>query len=150
MPLAVNLSPRQFMHRGPVVDPALLKETGIDPALLEFEITETALMQHAEQTLEMLGQINSMGIRLSIDDFGTGYSSLAYLRRFPVDKIKIDRTFIKDRRTATRSAIVARDHRAVEQPADTVVAEGVETEAQYACCSRTVASMRRAICSRSR
>ncbi|QBE62485.1 bifunctional diguanylate cyclase/phosphodiesterase [Pseudoduganella lutea] len=134
VPLAVNLSPRQFMHRG--LMPAIrriLDETGIDPALLEFEITETALMQHGEQTLDILGQINAMGIRLSIDDFGTGYSSLAYLKRFPVKKIKIDRAFIKDlEKSAEDRAIVAAIIALSDSLQLSVVAEGVETEGHYA------------------
>ncbi|HEX8602173.1 MAG TPA: EAL domain-containing protein [Pseudoduganella sp.] len=133
VPLAVNLSPRQFMHTGLV--PAIrriLADTGIDPALLEFEITETALMQHGKQTLDILGQINAMGIRLSIDDFGTGYSSLAYLKRFPVKKIKIDRAFIKDLdKSAEDRAIVAAIIALSDSLQLSVVAEGVETEAHY-------------------
>ncbi|MES2298790.1 MAG: EAL domain-containing protein [Pseudomonadota bacterium] len=133
VPLAVNLSPRQFMHRG-LVDSIrrILDDTGIDPALIEFEITETALMQHGEHTLEILGQINAMGIRLSIDDFGTGYSSLAYLKRFPVKKIKIDRAFIKDLEQSTEDqAIVAAIMALSNSLQLSVVAEGVETEGQF-------------------
>jgi diguanylate cyclase (GGDEF)-like protein/PAS domain S-box-containing protein len=138
VPLAVNLSPRQFMHRG-LVDSirCILEDTGIDPALIEFEITETALMQHGEQTLEILGHINAMGIRLSIDDFGTGYSSLAYLKRFPVKKIKIDRAFIKDlEQSAEDRAIVAAIIALSNSLQLSVVAEGVETEGQYALLQR--------------
>jgi diguanylate cyclase (GGDEF)-like protein/PAS domain S-box-containing protein len=139
VPLAVNLSPRQFMHRGLIESiRRILDETGIDPALIEFEITETALMQHGEQTLEILGQINSMGIRLSIDDFGTGYSSLAYLKRFPVRKIKIDRAFIKDLEgSAEDRAIVAAIIALSTSLQLSVVAEGVETEGQYALLERS-------------
>ena len=138
VPLAVNLSPRQFMHRGLVESiRRILDETGIAPAMIEFEITETALMQHGEQTLEILGQINAMGIRLSIDDFGTGYSSLAYLKRFPVKKIKIDRAFIKDlEESAEDRAIVAAIIALSDSLQLSVVAEGVETEAQYALLQR--------------
>jgi diguanylate cyclase (GGDEF)-like protein/PAS domain S-box-containing protein len=138
VPLAVNLSPRQFMHRGLIESiRRILDETGIDPSLIEFEITETALMQHGEQTLDILGQINAMGIRLSIDDFGTGYSSLAYLKRFPVKKIKIDRAFIKDlEESAEDRAIVAAIIALSDSLQLSVVAEGVETEAQYALLQR--------------
>ncbi|MFS2137405.1 EAL domain-containing protein [Duganella sp. Dugasp56] len=138
VPLAVNLSPRQFMHRGLIGSiRAILDETGIDPSLIEFEITETALMQHGEQTLDILGQINAMGIRLSIDDFGTGYSSLAYLKRFPVKKIKIDRAFIKElEESAEDRAIVAAIIALSHSLQLSVVAEGVETEGQYALLQR--------------
>jgi diguanylate cyclase (GGDEF)-like protein/PAS domain S-box-containing protein len=130
VPLAVNLSARQFMHKGLVPSiRRILDETGIDPALLEFEITETALMQHGEQTLEILGQINAMGLRLSIDDFGTGYSSLAYLKRFPVRKIKIDRAFVKDlEHSAEDRAIVSAIVALSDSLQLSVVAEGIETE----------------------
>jgi diguanylate cyclase (GGDEF)-like protein/PAS domain S-box-containing protein len=133
VPLAVNLSPRQFMHRGLVESiRRIVDETGIDPALIEFEITETALMQHGEQTLEILGQINSMGIRLSIDDFGTGYSSLAYLKRFPVKKVKIDRAFIKDLEDSAEDRAIVGAIIALSYSLQlSVVAEGVETEGQY-------------------
>jgi len=132
VPLAINLSARQFMHRG-LVDSirAIVDETGIDPALLEFEITETALMQHGGLTLETLGQIFRMGIRLSIDDFGTGYSSLAYLKRFPVRKIKIDRAFVRELETSSEDqAIVAAIMALADSLQMAVVAEGVETEGQ--------------------
>jgi EAL domain-containing protein (putative c-di-GMP-specific phosphodiesterase class I) len=151
VPLAVNLSARQFMHRGLIESiRRIVDETGIDPALLEFEITETALMQHGEQTLETLGQINAMGIRLSIDDFGTGYSSLAYLKRFPVHKIKIDRAFVATWKSSEDRAIVAAIMALAGSLQLSVVAEGVETEAQLALLRATAASMRRAICFRSR
>ncbi|MDC8757652.1 bifunctional diguanylate cyclase/phosphodiesterase [Janthinobacterium fluminis] len=138
VPLAVNLSPRQFMHRDLVGSiRRILDETGIDPALLEFEITETALMQHGEHTLAILGQINAMGIRLSIDDFGTGYSSLAYLKRFPVKKVKIDRAFVKDlEHSAEDRAIVAAIIALADSLQLSTVAEGVETEAQFALLQR--------------
>ncbi|WP_300749754.1 EAL domain-containing protein [Janthinobacterium sp.] len=134
VPLAVNLSPRQFMHKGLVASIAsILKESGIDPALLEFEITETALMQHGEHTLDILRQINAMGLRLSIDDFGTGYSSLAYLKRFPVKKVKIDRAFIKDLgQSAEDRAIVSAIIALADSLQLSAVAEGVETEEQFA------------------
>jgi EAL domain-containing protein (putative c-di-GMP-specific phosphodiesterase class I) len=134
VPLAINLSARQFMHRGLMESiRRIVDETGIDPGLLEFEITETALMQHGGQTLETLGQIYRMGIRLSIDDFGTGYSSLAYLKRFPVRKIKIDRAFVRELEASSEDqAIVAAIMALAGSLGLSVVAEGVETEGQLA------------------
>jgi EAL domain-containing protein (putative c-di-GMP-specific phosphodiesterase class I) len=134
VPLAVNLSARQFMHRGLIESiRSIVSDTGIDPGMLEFEITETALMQHGGQTLETLEQISAMGIRLSIDDFGTGYSSLAYLKRFPVHKIKIDRAFVRDLESSAEDrAIVAAIMALAGSLQLTVVAEGVETGAQLA------------------
>ncbi|WP_083685490.1 EAL domain-containing protein [Massilia putida] len=134
LPLAVNLSARQFMHRGLIQSIRdIVDDTGIDPGLLEFEITETALMQHGGQTLETLGQIYRMGIRLSIDDFGTGYSSLAYLKRFPVRKIKIDRAFVRDLESSSEDqAIVAAIMALAGSLGMAVVAEGVENDAQLA------------------
>ncbi|MCA1247088.1 EAL domain-containing protein [Massilia sp. MS-15] len=133
VPLAINLSARQFMHDGLVESiRRIVGETGIDPALVEFEITETALMQHGGQTLDTLRQINDMGMRLSIDDFGTGYSSLAYLKRFPVRKIKIDRAFVRELEASSEDrAIVAAVMALANSLQLSVVAEGVETEGQY-------------------
>ncbi|MEN9866338.1 MAG: hypothetical protein RL748_1928 [Pseudomonadota bacterium] len=133
VPLAINLSPRQFLH-GNLINSiaAILHDTAMPPHLLEFEITETALMQHGEHPLDILRQINQMGIRLSIDDFGTGYSSLAYLKRFPVKKLKIDRTFVKDlEHSSDDRAIVAAVIALSSSLQLEVVAEGVETEEQY-------------------
>jgi EAL domain-containing protein (putative c-di-GMP-specific phosphodiesterase class I) len=134
VPLAINLSARQFMHGALLASiRRIVEETGIDPALIEFELTETALMQHGAQTLELLGQINRMGMRLSIDDFGTGYSSLAYLKRFPVRKIKIDRAFIRELEDSSEDrAIVAAVMALAGSLQLSVVAEGVETEGQFA------------------
>ena len=134
VPLAINLSARQFTHHG-LVDSirASVQGSGIDPALVEFEITETALMQHGGQTLDILRQIKAMGMCLSIDDFGTGYSSLAYLKRFPVRKIKIDRAFVRELEGSTEDrAIVAAVMALANSLQLSVVAEGVETEGQYA------------------
>ncbi|MBQ5948813.1 EAL domain-containing protein [Massilia sp. ST3] len=134
VPLAINLSARQFMHHGLVESiQRIVRDTGIDPRLVELEITETALMQHGGQTLEILRQINAMGMSLSIDDFGTGYSSLAYLKRFPVRKIKIDRAFVRELdASAEDRAIVAAVMALANSLQLSVVAEGVETESQYA------------------
>jgi EAL domain-containing protein (putative c-di-GMP-specific phosphodiesterase class I) len=93
--MAVNVSSKQLASDTFVGDvAAALRDSGIDPALLELEITETAIMRDAPAIAACLNQIKTLGVRLAIDDFGTGYSSLPYLRQFPIDSIKIDRSFI--------------------------------------------------------
>jgi EAL domain-containing protein (putative c-di-GMP-specific phosphodiesterase class I) len=132
VPVAVNLSGRQFMQRG-LADSIrrILEETGMPPSMLDLEITETTLMQSGGQTIEVLEQIDGMGVGLSIDDFGTGYSSLAYLKRFPVHKIKVDRAFVRELEVSAEDrAIVAAVMALANSLQLEVVAEGVETEAQ--------------------
>ena len=130
--VAVNLSARQFTHEKLLDDVArILAETGLDPAQLELEITESMVMQNAEQAVKLLNRLSAMGIHLSIDDFGTGYSSLSYLKRFPIDSVKIDRSFIRDipgdaDDAAITQAIIAMAHGL----RITVIAEGVETREQ--------------------
>ncbi len=130
--IAVNLSARQFNDPLlPRVVARALKETGLPPRLLELEITESTAMQQTDVTLRTLRKLKSLGVSIAIDDFGTGYSSLSYLRRFPVDKVKIDRSFVAEvpanrDQGAIVSAIVALAHALQIR----VVAEGVETEAQ--------------------
>ncbi|WP_299820193.1 EAL domain-containing protein [uncultured Jannaschia sp.] len=95
--VAVNLSPVQFKNPALVSEvEAALIESGLGPRRLELEITETVLLNQTDATLEVLIQLRDLGVRISMDDFGTGYSSLSYLRKFPFDKIKIDRSFISD------------------------------------------------------
>ncbi|MGR3633449.1 MAG: putative bifunctional diguanylate cyclase/phosphodiesterase [Limimaricola soesokkakensis] len=95
--VAVNLSPVQFRSMALISEvEAALKASGLAPERLELEITETVLLRHTELTLSILKRLRAIGVRISMDDFGTGYSSLSYLRTFPFDKIKIDRSFIKD------------------------------------------------------
>jgi EAL domain-containing protein (putative c-di-GMP-specific phosphodiesterase class I) len=95
--VAVNISAIQLQDSGFVAAVReILESTRLDPQWLELEITESAIMENPEQVVGILEELKALGLRLSIDDFGTGYSSLAYLRRFPVDKIKIDRSFIHD------------------------------------------------------
>ncbi len=132
MPVAVNLSARQFRQRD--LDQrirATIDSIGIDPALIEFEITESQLMQDPEHAILIMHSLIGRGVRLAIDDFGTGYSSLSYLTRFPVSSIKIDRSFVAD---ALRDEGAATIVRTIIEMAHTlgfvVVAEGVETEAQ--------------------
>lgn len=131
-PVAVNLSPRQFgqRHIAERIGEILL-ETGVPSSLIELEITETSLMQHTEQTLGTLSRLHKMGLKLAIDDFGIGYSSLSYLKRFPVDQLKIDQSFVRDigadpANAAIVSAIATLAHNLRLQ----VVAEGVETGEQ--------------------
>jgi diguanylate cyclase (GGDEF)-like protein/PAS domain S-box-containing protein len=132
VPVAINLSGRQFLAQdlGSVVK-RLLDKHGINPALIELEITESSLMVNTEEAVHTLEYLNSLGVSLAIDDFGTGYSSLSYLKRFPLDSLKIDRSFVRDITSDAEDAAITR---AVISMAHSlglkVVAEGVETEAQ--------------------
>jgi diguanylate cyclase (GGDEF)-like protein/PAS domain S-box-containing protein len=130
--IAVNLSPAQFRSRSLVqMIFNAFATAGLRPDRLELEITETVLMQHNESTLEMLHQLRKFGVHIAIDDFGTGFSSLSYLRSFPISKVKIDRSFIKDLPGATDALAIVR---AVVSLANSLgiasTAEGVETEEQ--------------------
>jgi EAL domain-containing protein (putative c-di-GMP-specific phosphodiesterase class I) len=130
--IAVNLSPRQFVHRHLIDDiTQALESTRFDPSWLELEITETTVMHNAQRAVALLGELKQMGIRIAIDDFGTGYSSLAYLKRFPINTVKIDRSFVADvphdpSNTAITQAIIAMTHSLGLK----VTAEGVETAEQ--------------------
>ncbi|MBY0268312.1 MAG: EAL domain-containing protein [Burkholderiales bacterium] len=130
--VAVNLSPRQFRQKDLVSAVAsVLKATGFAPAYLELEITESTAMANAEQASKVLGEIHALGVKLAVDDFGTGYSSLAYLKRFPLDTLKIDRSFVIDvgldpSSEAIMCATIALAHSLKLK----VVAEGVETVPQ--------------------
>jgi diguanylate cyclase (GGDEF)-like protein len=130
--VAVNLSVRQLLQKdfADTVE-AVLKDTGLAPHLLELEITESTLMENAQDTLQALHKLRDLGLRMSIDDFGTGYSSLSYLKRFPVDIIKIDRSFVKDTPDdADDAAIVTGIIALAHSLRLEVVAEGVEDEEQ--------------------
>jgi EAL domain-containing protein (putative c-di-GMP-specific phosphodiesterase class I) len=102
--LSVNVSARQ-LERADFVEEvrASLEDTGLDPATLTLEITETVLMRKPDATALLLGELKALGLRVAVDDFGTGYSSLAYLRQFPVDSLKIDRTFITGLETSSEA-----------------------------------------------
>jgi EAL domain-containing protein (putative c-di-GMP-specific phosphodiesterase class I) len=132
--VAVNLSPRQFNDpRLPDMVARALRETGLPPGLLELEITESTAMRETDATLGTLKRLKQLGVSIAIDDFGTGYSSLAYLKRFTVDKVKIDRAFVAEApgdrdQGAIVPAVVALAHALGIR----VIAEGVETEAQRA------------------
>jgi diguanylate cyclase (GGDEF)-like protein len=132
--LAINLSARQC-HSGTLIDSIdhWQNATGADLRKLEMEITETAAMQDPEQTRELLRQMRSRGIKVAIDDFGTGYSSLSYLKIFAIDRIKIDRSFVKDIENDQNDALIASATIALAHTLGLeVIAEGVETEAQCA------------------
>jgi len=131
-PVAINLSARQLRQDDlPGAIERIVGASGIDPALLEFELTESMLMADPESAVAIMGRIKRLGIRLSIDDFGTGYSSLAYLKRFPLDALKIDRTFVRDLPHDSDDAAITK---AVINLAHSlnlkVVAEGVENVEQ--------------------
>lgn len=130
--VVVNLSPRQFHQKNLVQNfCSVLQETGADPRWIGLEITEGMMMENPEMSIGILTELQALGIELSLDDFGTGYSSLGYLKRFPIDKLKIDQSFVRDITTdpddrAMVAAIIVMAH----QLNIRVVAEGVETEAQ--------------------
>ncbi|MHB1143373.1 MAG: putative bifunctional diguanylate cyclase/phosphodiesterase [Thiobacillus sp.] len=132
--MVVNLSPRQFREKNLVqIFSGVFRETGVESRWLGLEITESAIMENPEATIGVLKELKALGIELSLDDFGTGYSSLSYLKRFPIDKLKIDQSFVHDITTdpddeAMVTAIIAMAHHLNIR----VVAEGVETEAQLA------------------
>lgn len=130
--MSVNVSTRQLQHPGLLREvAAALEESGLDPGLLVLEITESATVQDAETTIGKLRQLKDLGVRLAIDDFGTGYSSLAYLRRFPVDRLKVDRSFVAGLgRNVEDTAIVASVIGLAHTFGLEAVAEGVETVGQ--------------------
>jgi diguanylate cyclase (GGDEF)-like protein/PAS domain S-box-containing protein len=130
--IAVNLSPRQFQQSDlrDVVARAL-EESGLDPRLLELEITESTAMRNTDRTIATLAELRELGVRIALDDFGTGHSSLSYLRRFPIDRVKIDREFVAEIETSRSDRAIVSGVVAMAHGLDLVVtAEGVETEAQ--------------------
>ena len=130
--LSINLSARQFSDDNlPEIVARILQRTGADPASIIFEITESMLMGDTDAAINQLNQLKRLGVSLSIDDFGTGYSSLSYLKRFPVDELKIDRSFVKDIPDDRNDMdIVAAIIAMAQQMNLRVVAEGVETAEQ--------------------
>ena len=132
IPIAVNVSPVQFKTGNLVADvERVLRQTGLEGRYLEVELTEGALMSDSATVTGKFATLRNLGVKLSIDDFGTGYSSLAYLKRYPIDKLKIDRTFVRDIETDEDDVAIAL---AIVQMGRTlkltVLAEGVENEAQ--------------------
>src|SRR5215217_1027956 len=132
--IAVNLSPVQFRQRDLVTQVRrALSNARLDPTRLELEITESLLLADSESTLKALHELRAMGVRISMDDFGTGYSSLSYLRSFPFDKIKIDRSFMRDLTSRSDSQAIIRAVIGLGQSLGmSTTAEGVETEEQLA------------------
>ncbi|MBF0567801.1 MAG: EAL domain-containing protein [Nitrospirae bacterium] len=130
--MSVNLSARQFKSQNLVLlIENILKETGLSPEFLELELTETVVMDDAEKAIKILREIKNMGIHIAIDDFGMGYSSLSYLKRFPIDCLKIDRSFVSDITTDTDDAAIATAIIAMSHSLKLkVIAEGVETDGQ--------------------
>jgi diguanylate cyclase len=132
MRVSVNLSPSQFRGSGLIHSiRRALEDAGLEPQYLEVELTESAVMSDPEESIEILEQLSSMGVLVSVDDFGTGYSSMSYLRRLPIDKLKIDRVFINEIVSRPEDASIVR---AIVSLAHSlrlkVVAEGVESPAQ--------------------
>jgi EAL domain-containing protein (putative c-di-GMP-specific phosphodiesterase class I) len=136
--VAVNISPRQFNHPD-FLDTVreTLRTTGVDPRQIELEITEGSVMNDAEASIAQLHALRALGLHLAIDDFGTGYASLSYLRRFPLDRLKIDRSFIMQLNASEQDDTIVRT---VIELAHTlglsVTAEGVETIEQEAVLQR--------------
>lgn len=131
--IAVNLSGKHFGHPALVEQiTTVVSETGIDPANLKLELTESAVMENAETAILMLKQIKETGVRISIDDFGTGYSSLSYLHRFPIDLLKVDRSFVSAMEENTENGEIVRTVIALAKALNLkVVAEGIESIHQF-------------------
>ena len=129
--MAVNLSARQFKHCDiDAIVREVLQDTGLDGRYLELEVTEGIVMENTEALIATMDSLKAIGVRLSLDDFGTGYSNLAYLKRFPLDTIKIDRSFVSgigqgDDAVIAATVITLGHHLKLK-----VIAEGVETAVQ--------------------
>ena len=132
--VAVNISPMQFQRVGFLENlRSVVEKYALSPGMLEIELTESVLIDNLDQTIACLHEVKKLGVSVSLDDFGTGYSSLSYLKRLPIDKIKIDRSFVRDiisdqHDAAITQAIIAMAHKLGLR----VIAEGVETESQVA------------------
>ncbi len=127
--MSVNLSGKHF-EQPDIVEQirSIIKNTGVNPACLKLEITESAIMENAENTIMLLKNLRSLGVRLSIDDFGTGYSSLSYLHRFPIDILKVDRSFVSTMEDGSENGEIVRTVIGLAKTLNlSVVAEGIET-----------------------
>jgi diguanylate cyclase (GGDEF)-like protein/PAS domain S-box-containing protein len=132
--VAVNLSPRQFHDRDlAAIVERTLRSAGLSPKRLELEVTESSMMQNADAAIRTLQQLRSLGVRISVDDFGTGYSSLSFLKRFPIDTMKVDQSFVRDVVDDDDDASIVRAIVAMGRSLRLkVVAEGIETASQLA------------------
>jgi EAL domain-containing protein (putative c-di-GMP-specific phosphodiesterase class I) len=132
--VAVNISSVEFRDKTFSANlRATLKETGLNPRYLELELTESVLMQHVESTAFVLGELRSLGVHLAVDDFGTGYSSLSYLSQFPINSLKIDKSFVQGITSARDEApIISAMINMGRGLTQRVIAEGVETREQVA------------------
>jgi EAL domain-containing protein (putative c-di-GMP-specific phosphodiesterase class I) len=130
--ISLNVSPKQFSDESFVTEVRnSIKRHGVSPELLDFEITESLLVEDVQEAIDRLEAIKALGCSISIDDFGTGYSSLAYLKQFPIDRLKIDREFVKDY-PENDDGIVASSIVALAKTLKMrVLAEGIETPEQY-------------------
>jgi EAL domain-containing protein (putative c-di-GMP-specific phosphodiesterase class I) len=132
--VAINVSPLHF-QRGSfaALIQRMLEESGLDPQHLELEVTEGLLLNNIEEAIGRLQELRDKGVKITIDDFGTGFSSLNYLKRLPIDKVKIDKSFIDEVNSDTRDAAIVRSIISLAHNLQlTVIAEGVETEKQLA------------------
>lgn len=132
--MAINLSPRQFREEGLAESiAAIVQDTGLEPRYLELEIIESLVMHDVDSALAILRKLKELGAQLTMDDFGTGYSSLSYLKRFPFDKMKIDKSFVRDITSDPDSAAITRAIITMAHSLNLrVIAEGIETEGQLA------------------
>ena len=132
--MSVNLSPSQFRRRTlPLLVAKILGETGLDPRRLDLELTESIVMHDFDEVTEDLQRLLQLGVHLAIDDFGTGYSSLGYVKRFPITRLKIDQSFVREMAMDKNDAAIVRAIITLGHSMNiTVVAEGVETADQLA------------------
>jgi len=132
--MAVNVSAIQFLHKGfSSLVATILTETGLEPDVLELELTESALINDEDTVLDVLQSLKKIGVQLAIDDFGTGYSSLSRLKNFPIDRLKIDQSFVRDIESDAENASIVVAVIAMAEGMDMkVIAEGVETADQLA------------------
>lgn len=130
--LAINLSPRQLQNDKLISQlQECLLEFDVNPRLLEIEITETAIIEDVEQSIWVLNQLKKLGVRLAMDDFGTGFSSLSYLKRLPIDELKIDRSFVTDIPNDEDDIVIIQAILSMARAMKmSVIAEGIENRAQ--------------------